>query len=128
MTARQWVNIDPVQVSAYCADKADRLRDHEHISRDAFGPTWAVYLVLGDQGLVYQVTVRLFADRWTATCDHPALLRQREGLPIRTDQACSHIHAAAGEEAHHRGTHIPVPPTPEPPPQRPAEAMAGFYD
>jgi hypothetical protein len=122
-----WVDVDPVAVSAYCADKADRLRDHDQVSRDQAGPTWALYLVLGDSDLVYTVTLRLHTDRWTARCDHPTILRRRQDLPIPATQ-CSHITAAASAEAAHRHIHIPVPPASTPPPQRPAGALAGFYD
>ncbi len=125
---RQWVDIDPIQVSAYCADKADRLRDHEQVAREIGGPTWATWLVLGDSELVYRVDLWFQQDRWAGWCEHPLLLRERHGTPIRVGQPCSHIHAAAAEEARHRGVHIPVPPAPEPPPRRPAGAMSGFYD
>ena len=125
---RQWADVDPVQVSAYCADKADRLRDHEQLTREMFGPTWATYLVLGDSELVYRVDLWLHTDRWAGWCEHPQLLRERHGTPIRAGQSCSHIHAAAAEEARQRGLHIPVPPASQPAPQRPAGAMAGFYD
>jgi len=128
MTARQWVDVDPVEVSAYCADKADRLRDHEQLTRETFGPTWATYLVLGDSELVYRVDLWLHTDRWVGWCEHPQLLRERHGIPIRVGQACSHIHAAAAEEARVRSTHIPVPPAPEAARARPAGATAGFYD
>jgi hypothetical protein len=127
MSARQWVDIDPQAVSAYCAEKADRLRDHQQLTREAGGPSHATWLVLGDSELVYRVDLLLHADRWVGWCEHPALLRQRQGLPIRA-QACTHIHAAAAEEARYRGTHIPTPPLPERAPPRPAGAMAGFYD
>jgi len=128
MTARAWVDVDPVQVSAYCADKADRLRDHEQLARETFGPTWATYLVLGDSELVYRVDLWFQEHRWVAWCEHPQLLRERHGTPIRVGQACSHMHAAAAEEARVRDTYIPVPPASEPARARPAAATAGFYD
>lgn len=128
MSPRQWADIDPEAVSAYTADKADRLCDHQQLTRQADGVAWASWLVLGDQGLVYEVTLRLHPDRWAGWCEHPRLLHQRQGLPIRVGQACSHIYAAAGEEARVRGVHIPVPPAPEAPRPRPAHALEGFYD
>jgi hypothetical protein len=124
-----WVDVDPEAVSAYTADKADRLRDHSQLTRQADGITWATWLVLGDTGFVYEVTLRLHPDRWTASCDHPRLLRERQGLPIRAGQACSHMHAAAAAEAQARGAPIPVPPSAATPPTpRPAGATTGFYD
>jgi len=125
---RQWADVDPVQVSAYCADKADRLRDHEQLTRETFGPTWATYLVLGDSELVYRVDLWLQEDRWAGWCEHPLLFRERHDIPIRVGQSCSHIHAAAAEEARVRNTYIPVPPQPDPFLGRPAGATAGFYD
>ncbi len=127
MTA-PWVDVDPEQVSRYCADKADRLRDHAQLAREDGGNYWAVWLVLGDQGLVYRVDLWLRPEGWVGRCDHPRLLRQRQGVPVPADQACSHLHAAAGEEARLRGTHIPALPALRPPRRRPADAMAGFYD
>ncbi len=109
-SSHQWVDVDPQAVSASTADKADRLRDHQQLTREHAGPAWATWLVLGDTGLVYRVDLWLHADRWVARCDHPQLLRERHGLPVRADQACSHVHAAAAaEEARRRDTHVPNP-------------------
>lgn len=129
--------IEPGAVTAHVAGRADLITTAEALARVRHGDTWATYAV---NGLTGDDTVRLEIGPtgWAGSCTHYD--RLGIGQARKGARACSHVLAAARNEARLRGCEIPDPTRPaavEAPAdpaaraawraQRAAE-MRGFYD